>query len=76
MARPQVQKAVIKNTNTAVITDAMVPRVRENVASTNSGAKVRTKCHPQHELELNENIEEPWVCMGDEEEDGCLADSP
>jgi len=76
VARPQIQKAVIKDTNTQVVTDAVVPRVQQNVADVNTSAKFRVKVHPQHELELNENIEEPWICMGDNEADGCMSDNP
>ena len=59
-----------------MVTDAIVPRVQQNVADVNSSAKIRVRVHPQHELELNENIEEPWVCMGDNEADGCMNDNP
>ena len=77
VARPQIQKAVIKDTNTQVVTDAVVPRVSQNQADLNTAAKVWVQVSiGRIELELNETIDEPWVCMGDNEADGCMNDSP
>ena len=67
------QKAVIKNTNAQVSSNPVLPRAPEAEATP---AKIRVRTHPNYELELNEAVEEPWVCMGDEEADGCQADSP
>ena len=29
--------------------------------------KVRVRTLPQYELELNDNVEDPWVCSGENE---------
>ena len=77
VARPQIQKAVIKDTNTHVVTDAVVPRISQNQADLNTSAKVWVQVTlGRIELELNETIDEPWVCMGENEADGCMNDSP
>ena len=49
----------------------MVPRMSREINDITTTTRVRVRTHPQYELELNENVEEPWVCMGEEEEDGC-----
>jgi len=65
------QKAVIKDTKTTIVTEAIAPRVSQNTQEMGSSSKVRVRLHPSHELELNENVDEPWVCQGDQEGDGC-----
>lgn len=60
-----VQRAVIKDTKAVVQTEAIAPRVAQNQQDGGSATKVRVRLHPQHDLEMNENVEEPWVCVGD-----------
>ena len=68
---------MIKDTNTHVVTDAVVPRISQNQADLNTSAKVWVQVTlGRIELELNETIDEPWVCMGENEADGCMNDSP
>ena len=71
-----VQRAVIKDTKATVQTEAIAPRVAQNQVDLGSVTKIRVRIHPQHELELNENVEEPWTCVGDGEIDGCQSDDP
>ena len=73
---PRPQKAVIKDTGAQVVTEAVGPRVAANAPDLGSADKLRVKIHPLHELELNDNIEEPWICMGDREADGCQNENP
>ena len=53
----------------------MAPRASHNAQDLGGNTKMRVKVH-LHELELNDNIEEPWICMGDHETDGCQNDNP
>lgn len=73
-----ISKAIIKDTKTQVVAQPIVPRAQQNaaLADPDNKEKMRVRVHPQHELELNENVEEPWVCMGEEEQDGCQAENP
>lgn len=75
VVRP-AQKAVIKDTKTEVKSETIAPRVSHNVQDGGSTLTVRVRLHPHHELEMNENVEEPWTCQGDQETDGCQSDSP
>ena len=65
-----VQRAIIKDTKAVVQTEAIAPRVAQNQRDGGSPTKVRVRLHGC-ELEMNENVEEPWVCVGDQEMDGC-----
>ena len=61
-----VQRAVIKDTKTIVQTDAIAPRLAQNQNDGGSATKVRVRLHGgEFELEMNENVEEPWVCVGE-----------
>ena len=71
------QKAVIRESSATVQTDTIAPRVGQNVADPNASneTRIRVKIH-LHELVLNENVEEPWICMADSEAYGCQSDDP
>ena len=65
-----VQRAIIKDTKAVVQTETIAPHFSQRVAQNaqdggGSPTKVRVSLHPQHELEMNEYVEEPWVCVGD-----------
>ena len=67
-----VQRAIIKDTKAVVQTEAIAPRVAQNQRDDGSPAKVRVRLQGgELEFVMNENVEEPWVCVGDQEMDGC-----
>ena len=72
---PKPQKAVIKDTSTTIVSQTVAPRALSNAPDIGGNDRVHVRVH-LHELELNDNIEEPWVCMGENEEEGCQSDEP
>ena len=65
VARP-TQKAVIKESSVKIVSEPVVATASEKAqAEPAASTKVRVRVHPSHELEKNDNVEEPWTCMGD-----------
>ena len=59
------------------MTQVVQPRAAQQILAREeaSNSKIRVSVHP-YQLELNDIVEEPWVCMGDEERDGCQNENP
>ena len=72
------KKVTIQDSATKIQEGAPVPRVDQANAAdpANAAEKVRTRVHPHHELEKDDNVDEPWTCAGEQEPDGCQDESP